>query len=189
MKLLHINLHKPVTAKVPFFAVVDEQLHDEAAKFRWLTTAGSDRPIRSFYSKEKGRPVTESLARWVWLHTRGSAVDYVGHLDGDMLNCCADNLVELKTCRTGKHGNTGDCLKAFSMEARAFREALGIPLGGAKVVRGRPLPATADQIAVLREARASVAKDMSLSRFNAEVVQAELGRKLSWRGLQTLLGK
>ena len=190
MKLLHINLHKPVTAKVPFFAVVDQQLHAEASKLRWLTTGENPRPLRSFYSKELGRPVTQSLARWVWFQVHGKEATFVGHRDGDLLNCTADNLVQLPYAHGGRYANTGKCLGLFSdneTDARAYRCAASLPIGGQKITTGRPLPGTAEQHAKLRELRAGQCKDMSAARFNAEVVAEELGKKLSWRGLQTLL--
>lgn len=183
MAFIHLNVHKPVTAKIPFFAVIDAELLDEAQRLRWLTTATSPRPIRSFYSKEKGRPVTESLARWVWAQTEGGPTDYVGHLDGDLLNCQRSNLVALRYNRLGN--NKGVCASEFPC-VELYRAEKDIPLGGLKVKQGRPLPVSEEQIQTLRHLRDTVGAGLSMHQFNLQIVTEEVGKPLSWRGLKTL---
>lgn len=189
MKLLHINVHRSVDTPGPFFAVVDDVHHGVLSSLRWLTTSNTKRPIRSFYSKELGRPATVSLARFVWKlnHPTKDLPDNVGHLDGDLLNCTAANLVELSSSCRGDISNTGKILEKFDTDVVVYRNAHQLPLGGLRVATGRPLPATEQQIATLRELRQTVGKDMSLDRFNAEIVAVELGRELSWRGLKRIL--
>lgn len=184
MALLHINIHKPVTAKIPFFAVIDEELLDEAKRLRWLTTATSPRPIRSYYSKEKGRPVTESLARWVWTQTEGGPTDYVGHLDGDLLNCARSNLVALRYNRLGNNKATEKA--ETRADVTSYREAHGIPLDGLQIRQGRRLPVSEEQLQTLKRLRVTVGAGLSLHQFNLQIVKEEIGRSLSWRGLQTL---
>jgi hypothetical protein len=183
MALLHLNIHKPATEKIPFFAVIDDELLDEAKRLRWLTTATSPRPIRSYYSKEKGRPVTESLARWVWSQTEGVKTDYVGHLDGDLLNCLRSNLVALRYNRLGS--NKGICTSVFPC-VELYRAEKGIPLEGLKVKQGRPIPVSEEQLQTLRHLRDTVGAGLSTHQFNLQIVAEEVGKPLSWRGLKTL---
>lgn len=188
MTPLHLNRHRPVTADVPFFALVDRNLIADALRYRWMTSTNSLRPVRVYYDRTKGRPVTESLARWVWTQVTGvEAPPLVGHVDGDLLNCTMENLKALHARSGGKHVNTGAGVKRLQLDVAAYRLFHNIPAEGEKVTTGRPLPGTPAQHEQVRELRKTVGKNMSLAEFNHEIVAEELGKPLSWRGLKTLL--
>ncbi|NBW10118.1 MAG: hypothetical protein EBR82_19030 [Caulobacteraceae bacterium] len=183
--LLHINLHRSVDSDTPFFALVDDELHERLDWYRWMTQTDSMRPFRALYSKEKGCPITESLARHVWAITRGTVPNFIAHANGDLLDCRSSNLIETDSKRKCKIHLSGKTFEPPS--ARDYRVNHGLPLEGGKKPQGRPLPCTPEQIQKLRALRADVCADMPLSAFNNDVVQEELGRPLSWRGLKKLL--
>lgn len=184
MKLLHLNHHLPVTADVPFFALVDEELHTRLSEFRWMTTRTSPRPFRVFYCKDRGAAVTESLARHVWALTKGPVPTFLAHANGDLLDCRSGNLTEVASKRYSKTKATG---KTFEPPlARDFRVNNGLPLDGGRKQQGRPAPFTPEQKEKLLRLREEIGQGMSVMDFNYEVIKEELGRPLTWRGLKKL---
>ena len=178
MNLIHLNHHQNVDSGVPFFALVDAELQPRLCDFRWITTSESSRPFRVQYCKEKGRPVTESLARHVWSLTRGTTPKVLGHVNGDLLDCRLSNLEEVASKKACRAANTGKTFQPPS--ARDYRINNRLNLEGGKK-EGRPLPCTPEVIERLRALRADVCADMPMKAFNNEVIREEIGKPLSWR--------
>lgn len=182
--ILPINLHRPVTAEVPMFCLVDEALQAQLRPLRWLT-AGSPHVVRPLYDKDKGRSVPESLARYVWRTCRVTPPpSLIAHVNGDLLDCRNDNLKAIPYPSLARSSKTGELLKLFfnqnSIVSNAeLRTKLGESLEGVAASRGRKPQVSEELIRQLLEARATVACDMSLKAFNAEVCTEIVGTTIS----------
>lgn len=191
---LAINLHRPIDDGCPTVALVDERFLEEAQKIRWLTTTASDKPMNAVYDASLGRSRLESLARWVWEKTHPGAERpaFVGHVNHDLLDCRAENLVALRRANAGRTEKTRLCvqqaLDEAGLTARKVRENAGFAIEGEPNRRGRPLPYTEDQAEELIRLRAEN-PSLPLVRFNAEVVSEVLGKRLCHRVLSDLLTK
>lgn len=180
MKFVPVNLNKPVQADGVFLAAVDDSLFEAASKIRWITIGGSPRPVRAYYDAEKGRGAVESMARWVWAQSGDEVPRYLAHIDSDLLNCTRANLKATKNGRNGSDVNTGACVKGEDPLNYRPKDPVSPRLG-------RPIGVSDEQRAQLKELRASVGQDMSLTRFNREIVKVEIGRLLSWKTLNAVL--
>jgi hypothetical protein len=190
---LAINLHRPVDDGCPTVALVDDSLFEKARQIRWMTTLGSDRPVRSVYDASLGRARVESLSRWVWEQTHPANAHkpvFLGHANGDLLDCRAENVISLRRANAGRSNKTGvfvqQALEDAKTNSRQVREASGVSPAGEPKQRGRGLPYTEEQGEEIRRLRTEN-PEMSLIRFNVEIVAEVVGKRLGHRVLTSLL--
>lgn len=191
MITLAINIHKPAGSGAPLVALVDDKLHAEAQKIRWVTSTASDRPVYIYYDQEKGCAKTESLARWVWTKTYGEPpLNAVGVINGDCLDCRSSNLKQLRSPQSSDLSRTGKEVARVMVElgigGAKLREQLGIPVEGALLTRGRRRSYTPEQAQEIRDLR-HANPEMPLVSFNAEIVSEILGRRIGHIALNRIL--
>lgn len=184
MKLLPLNIHRPVTDDIPHFAVVDSTALAACLRYRWVTDSNG-RPLRSRYSREVLRSRPQSLARFVWETLKQTPPpSIVAHVNHDLLDCRETNLRGVDYPALARSHRTGYSVQeAFAAlgfrDVAAARTALGISLEGVPARRGRACAVTPDQVREILAARAGVASTLTLSQFNAEVVNEIVGAPIN----------